>query len=208
MDSGAKVAIDVPAGPSEVLVRCSSPSPLFALLLITIRPQIIADKTADPVLIASDLLGQQEHGLDSQSVLVTIDCDDSYVQSVLEAVAQQAAALPRSEILRKSLSQSFILQTASIEQAFAFSNDYAPEHLLVYTENSSSTLDLIENAGSVFLGPWSPVACVDSFLFTPLLAVLTRAFLDQLRRLRLWYQPHPPHRWVRLALLAALDSVY
>ncbi|GAA5855834.1 hypothetical protein JCM8547_000378 [Rhodosporidiobolus lusitaniae] len=141
MDSGAKVAIDVPAGPSEVL--------------------IIADKTADPVLIASDLLGQQEHGLDSQSVLVTIDCDDSHVESVLAAVAEQAAALPRSEILRKSLSQSFILQTRSVEEAFAFSNDYAPEHLLVYTENSSSTLELIENAGSVFLGPWSPVACGD-----------------------------------------------
>ncbi|BGP14478.1 hypothetical protein JCM10213_004600 [Rhodosporidiobolus nylandii] len=141
MDSGAKVAIDVPAGPSEVL--------------------IIADKTADPVLVASDLLGQQEHGLDSQSVLLTIDCDDAYVDSVAAAVAEQAAALPRAEILRKSLSQSFILQTRSIEEAFEFSNDYAPEHLLVYTENSAATLELIENAGSVFLGPWSPVACGD-----------------------------------------------
>ncbi|GAA5821466.1 hypothetical protein JCM11251_004638 [Rhodosporidiobolus azoricus] len=141
MDFGAKVAIDVPAGPSEVLIIC--------------------DKTADPVLIASDLLGQQEHGLDSQSVLVTIDCDDSYVESVNAAVEAQAQALPRAEILRKSLSQSFILQTNSIEEAFEFSNDYAPEHLLVYTEKSAETLELIENAGSVFLGPWSPVACGD-----------------------------------------------
>ncbi|GAA6011396.1 hypothetical protein JCM10207_008325 [Rhodosporidiobolus poonsookiae] len=141
MDSGAKVAIDVPAGPSEVL--------------------IIADKTADPVLIASDLLGQQEHGLDSQSVLVTIDCDDAYVEAVNAAVEAQAKALPRAEILRKSLSQSFILQTRSIEEAFEFSNDYAPEHLLVYTEDSASTVERVENAGSVFLGPWSPVACGD-----------------------------------------------
>ncbi|GAA5974250.1 hypothetical protein JCM11641_003353 [Rhodosporidiobolus odoratus] len=141
MDSGAKVAIDVPAGPSEVLV--------------------IADKTADPVLVASDLLGQQEHGLDSQSVLVTIDCDDAYVEAINAAVEAQAQALPRAEILRKSLSQSFILKTRSIEEAFAFSNDYAPEHLLVYTEDSASTLELVENAGSVFLGPWSPVACGD-----------------------------------------------
>ncbi|GAA5998752.1 trifunctional histidinol dehydrogenase/phosphoribosyl-AMP cyclohydrolase/phosphoribosyl-ATP diphosphatase [Rhodotorula paludigena] len=141
MDSGAQVAIDVPAGPSEVLV--------------------IADKTADPALVASDLLGQQEHGLDSQSVLVTIDCDDSYVEAVNAAVAEQARALPRAEILRKSLSQSFILQTRSVEEAFAFSNDYAPEHLLLYLENASSTIELVENAGSVFVGPWSPVACGD-----------------------------------------------
>ncbi|GAA5907329.1 hypothetical protein JCM6882_002808 [Rhodosporidiobolus microsporus] len=141
MDSGARVAIDVPAGPSEVLIIC--------------------DQTADPVLIASDLLGQQEHGLDSQSVLVTIDCDDAYVESVNAAVEAQAQALPRAEILRKSLSQSFILQTRSIEEAFEFSNDYAPEHLLVYTEKAAETLELIENAGSVFLGPWSPVACGD-----------------------------------------------
>ncbi|GJN87164.1 hypothetical protein Rhopal_000109-T1 [Rhodotorula paludigena] len=127
MDSGAQVAIDVPAGPSEVLV--------------------IADKTADPALVASDLLGQQEHGLDSQSVLVTIDCDDSYVEAVNAAVAEQARALPRAEILRKSLSQSFILQTRSVEEAFAFSNDYAPEHLLLYLENASSTIELVENAG-------------------------------------------------------------
>ncbi|GAA6037276.1 hypothetical protein JCM8097_008658 [Rhodosporidiobolus ruineniae] len=141
MDSGAKVAIDVPAGPSEVL--------------------IIADKTADPVLVASDLLGQQEHGLDSQSVLVTIDCDASYVEAVNAAVEAQAQALPRAEILRQSLSGSFILQTRSIEEAFEFSNEYAPEHLLVYTENAGATLERIENAGSVFLGPWSPVACGD-----------------------------------------------
>ncbi|BGO98105.1 Histidine biosynthesis trifunctional protein [Rhodotorula toruloides] len=141
MDSGAKCAIDVPAGPSEVL--------------------IIADKTADPVLVASDLLGQQEHGLDSQSVLVTIDCDDSYVEAVNAAVEQQAQALPRAEILRKSLSQSFILQTRSVEEAFEFSNDYAPEHLLLYLKDAAKTVELVENAGSVFVGPWSPVACGD-----------------------------------------------
>ncbi|TNY20844.1 histidinol dehydrogenase [Rhodotorula diobovata] len=141
MDSGARVAIDVPAGPSEVLV--------------------IADKTADPALVASDLLGQQEHGLDSQSVLVTIDCDDAYVEAVNAAVAEQAQALPRAEILRKSLSQSFILQTKNVEEAFAFSNDYAPEHLLLYIEKAAESIELIENAGSVFVGPWSPVACGD-----------------------------------------------
>ncbi|GAA5862580.1 hypothetical protein JCM3774_001068 [Rhodotorula dairenensis] len=141
MDSGAKVAIDVPAGPSEVL--------------------IIADKSADPVLVASDLLGQQEHGLDSQSVLVTIDCDDTYVEAVNAAIEAQAQALPRAEILRKSLSQSFILQTRSREEAFAFSNDYAPEHLLLYIESAAEAVKDVENAGSVFVGPWSPVACGD-----------------------------------------------
>ncbi|GAA6018473.1 hypothetical protein JCM8202_001390 [Rhodotorula sphaerocarpa] len=141
MDSGAKVAIDVPAGPSEVL--------------------IIADKTADPVLVASDLLGQQEHGLDSQSVLVTIDCDDAYVESVNAAVEAQAQALPRAEILRKSLSQSFILKTRNVDEAFAFSNDYAPEHLLLYIEKAAQMVEKVENAGSVFVGPWSPVACGD-----------------------------------------------
>ncbi|GAA5886067.1 hypothetical protein JCM5296_007078 [Sporobolomyces johnsonii] len=141
MDSGAKVAIDVPAGPSEVL--------------------IIADKTADPALVASDLLGQQEHGLDSQSVLVAIDVDDSYVDAINTAVEQQAKILPRAEILRKSLSQSFILKVRSVDEAFEFSNDYAPEHLLLYLENASSTIDKVENAGSVFVGPWSPVACGD-----------------------------------------------
>ncbi|GAA5982242.1 hypothetical protein JCM5350_007709 [Sporobolomyces pararoseus] len=141
MDSGAKVAIDVPAGPSEVLIIC--------------------DKTADPALIASDLLGQQEHGLDSQSVLVAIDVDDQYVESISQAVEEQAKILPRAEILRKSLSQSFILKVKTVEEAFEFSNDYAPEHLLLYLQDAAKSIERVENAGSVFVGPWSPVACGD-----------------------------------------------
>ncbi|GAA6062636.1 hypothetical protein JCM10212_000298 [Sporobolomyces blumeae] len=141
MDSGAKVAIDVPAGPSEVLVIC--------------------DGTADPALIASDLLGQQEHGLDSQSVLVAIDVSDSYLESLATAIEEQAKILPRAEILRKSLSQSFILKVKDVDEAFEFSNDYAPEHLLLYLENAAETIEKVENAGSVFVGPWSPVACGD-----------------------------------------------
>lgn len=161
MDSGAKVAIDVPAGPSEVLVSTDplSDSPPFARRAECIScAQIIADKSADPVLVASDLLGQQEHGLDSQSVLVTIDCDDAYVEAVNAAVEAQAQALPRAEILRKSLSQSFLLQTRNRNEAFAFSNDYAPEHLLLYIEGAAQAVEQVENAGSVFVGPWSPVA--------------------------------------------------
>lgn len=91
-------------------------------------------------------------------MLVTIDCEDAYVEAVNAAVEAQAQALPRAEILRKSLSQSFILQTKSVEEAFAFSNDYAPEHLLLYVENAAQAVEKVENAGSVFVGPWSPVA--------------------------------------------------
>lgn len=119
------------------------------------------------MLVASDLLGQQEHGLDSQSVLVTIDCDDAYVESVNAAVEAQAQALPRAEILRKSLSQSFILKTRNVDEAFAFSNDYAPEHLLLYIEKAAQMVEKVENAGSVFVGPWSPVACVAFLPFPP-----------------------------------------
>jgi phosphoribosyl-ATP pyrophosphohydrolase/phosphoribosyl-AMP cyclohydrolase/histidinol dehydrogenase len=140
--------------------------------------QVIADKSADPVLVASDLLGQQEHGLDSQSVLVTIDCDDSYVEAVNAAVEQQAQALPRAEILRKSLSQSFILQTRSVEEAFEFSNDYAPEHLLLYLENAAKTVELVENAGSVFVGPWSPVACASPLFADTRASLTTTSFTD------------------------------
>jgi len=173
----------------------SSSSPPLRQLIRFVPLQVICDKTADPALVASDLLGQQEHGLDSQSVLVTIDCDDSYVEAVNAAVAEQAQALPRAEILRKSLSQSFILQTKSVDEAFAFSNDYAPEHLLLYIEDAAKSIELVENAGSVFVGPWSPVACVLAPLSLPLSAALaadtSRSPPAQMRRLRLRHQPHP-----------------
>jgi len=113
-------------------------------------------------LIASDLLGQQEHGLDSQSVLVAIDVSDEYIESVSRAVEEQAKILPRSEILKKSLSQSFILKVKDVEEAFEFSNDYAPEHLLLYLKDAAKTIERVENAGSVFVGPWSPVAYVSA----------------------------------------------
>lgn len=113
-------------------------------------------------MIASDLLGQQEHGLDSQSVLVAIDVSDEYIESVSRAVEEQAKILPRSEILKKSLSQSFILKVKDVEEAFEFSNDYAPEHLLLYLKDAAKTIERVENAGSVFVGPWSPVAYVSA----------------------------------------------
>ncbi len=132
-------AIDLPAGPSELL--------------------IIADKTANPVFVAADLLSQAEHGADSQVLLLA----DS--QALLAAVelelGTQLATLPRRDIAREALAESRLIQVEGLEQATEISNTYAPEHLIINVAQPRALLARIETAGSVFLGPWAPEAVGD-----------------------------------------------
>ena len=138
-NSEAMCAIDMPAGPSEVLV--------------------MADAGADPTHVAADLLSQAEHGPDSQVVLVvTPDVD---LEAITSAVATQAAALPRSEITAKALSHSYAVVVKDLAAACAFSNEYAPEHLIVNVENAESLLCDLDNAGSIFLGRYTPESVGD-----------------------------------------------
>ena len=137
----ALVSIDMPAGPSEVL--------------------IIADEKADPAFVASDLLSQAEHGADSQSVLVGVDLSDSAIRAIQEQVIEQANRLPRVDILRKSIAHSYIYNCSTLSAAIDLTNAYAPEHLIVYTTDAERDVDRITNAGSIFVGPYAPVACGD-----------------------------------------------
>ena len=132
-------AIDLPAGPSEVLVIC--------------------DANADPGFVAADLLAQAEHGADSQVLLVSDHA--STVESVIDALGDQLAALPRADIARASLEHARFIVAESLRQAFAISNDYAPEHLIVNVASPRRWLENIANAGSVFLGAWSPESVGD-----------------------------------------------
>jgi histidinol dehydrogenase len=132
-------AIDMPAGPSEVMV--------------------IADEYAQPDFIAADLLSQAEHGPDSQVVLVTPSSD--IAKKVVSEVAEQLKKLSRSNIAEKALESSLIIISESLSQAVAISNVYGPEHLIIQTESPRELLGSIESAGSVFLGKWSPESAGD-----------------------------------------------
>ncbi|KAL4458153.1 hypothetical protein ABPG75_013018 [Micractinium tetrahymenae] len=138
-NSEAMVAIDMPAGPSEVMV--------------------IADTGADPVHIAIDLLSQAEHGPDSQAVLVALPGVD--VEAVQREVERQCDLLPRAETTRRALAHSSIVQVGSKEEAAALSNKYAPEHLIVNCADAESWLPLLQHAGSVFLGRFTPESVGD-----------------------------------------------
>jgi histidinol dehydrogenase len=138
-NSEAMVSIDMPAGPSEVL--------------------IIADKSADPAFIASDLLSQAEHGSDSQSVLVITE--DADIQSITKEVELQLNKLPRKEFAKNALEKSFILIVESSDEAMKFSNRYAPEHLIINTADAEDLAEKVVNAGSVFIGPWTPESMGD-----------------------------------------------
>ncbi|CCG80733.1 Histidine biosynthesis trifunctional protein [Taphrina deformans PYCC 5710] len=140
-DAEALVSIDMPAGPSEVL--------------------IIADSESDPAFVASDLLSQAEHGADSQSILVGANLKPTEIDAIKSEVVKQALALPRCEILKKSIAHSYVFNAANLDAAIEFSNAYAPEHLIVYTANSAKDAKKITNAGSIFVGAYSPVACGD-----------------------------------------------
>jgi len=132
-------AIDMPAGPSEVLV--------------------IADAGANPAFVAADLLSQAEHGPDSQ-VLLLCD-DDALLDAVGEELAVQLAQLPRADIARRALQSSCAIRVASTEQALEISNRYAPEHLILALRDARAALPLVTAAGSVFLGDWAPEALGD-----------------------------------------------
>lgn len=134
-----QVAIDMPAGPSEVL--------------------IIADKDTNPTYVASDLLAQAEHGIDSQAVLVSTSKD--LIDKVNQELSQQLVDLPRAEIARKALENSYAILTENTEEAMNFSNLYAPEHLIINIEDYQPLIPKTLNAGSVFLGPLSPESVGD-----------------------------------------------
>lgn len=141
MDSSAGVGIDMPAGPSEVLV--------------------IADKTAVPAFVAADLLSQAEHGPDSQVVLLAIDLSEQRIAEIEDEINAQALALPRVDIIRISISKSLIVQCSTLDEAMSFSNDYAPEHLILHLHSARDVLPQVRNAGSVFVGAFSPESCGD-----------------------------------------------
>ncbi|MFN3752884.1 histidinol dehydrogenase [Flavobacterium sp.] len=127
------LAIDLPAGPSELLV--------------------IADDTCDAEFVASDLLSQAEHGGDSQVILVTNS--EEIVAKVATAIEKQKAILPRQSVVEKALENSRAIVFDTIQQGIAFSNFYAPEHLILAIEEAENRISFIENAGSVFIGNYS-----------------------------------------------------
>ena len=136
---GEGAAIDMPAGPSEVLV--------------------IADAGANPAFVAADLLSQAEHGADSQVLLLSDD--DDLLTAVEHALQAQLADLPRAGIARRALAASRAIRVAAIADAFDISNAYAPEHLILALRQPRAWLHRVEAAGSVFLGDWTPEALGD-----------------------------------------------
>lgn len=133
------VAIDMPAGPSEV--------------------EVLADATANPVFVAADLLSQAEHGVDSQAILITTS--EQLLEEVQQEVERQLAALPRKEIAAESLVNSKLILVKSMAEAIEMTNAYAPEHLIIETNDYMEISEQIINAGSVFLGSLSPESAGD-----------------------------------------------
>lgn len=117
---------------------------------------MIADHTSNPVFVASDLLSQAEHGTDSQVVLLAIDLSAKQLEDIEHQVDVQAKALPRVDIIREAIKKSLIVTVKTQEEAIKFSNDYAPEHLILHLEDAPGAVKEIENAGSIFVGPFSP----------------------------------------------------
>ncbi|WP_305407704.1 histidinol dehydrogenase [Photobacterium leiognathi] len=132
-------AVDMPAGPSEVLV--------------------IADSSADPDFIAADLLSQAEHGPDSQVILVTPD--PVIADKTADAIQRQLAELSRADIAKEALGSSLLIVAETLPQCIAISNNYGPEHLIVQTRTPRDLVPLLDNAGSIFLGNWSPESVGD-----------------------------------------------
>jgi histidinol dehydrogenase len=139
VQSLAGTAIDMPAGPSEVLV--------------------LADETANPSYVASDLLAQAEHGADSQSILVATSRE--IITNILKELEVQLDELPRKEVTAKAIGNSYAVQVDNLRQGMEFSNVYAPEHLILATDNFEQLIPLISNAGSVFLGNLTPESAGD-----------------------------------------------
>lgn len=139
IQSTTNTAIDMPAGPSEVLV--------------------IADDTANPVFVAADLLAQAEHGVDSQAVLVSSSSE--ILEETLIQLKKQLEVLPRKDIAAKAIENSYAILVADIREAMNFSNEYAPEHLILATDNWERITGNITNAGSVFAGNLTPESAGD-----------------------------------------------
>ncbi|MDD3266672.1 MAG: histidinol dehydrogenase [Burkholderiales bacterium] len=132
-------AMDMPAGPSEVLV--------------------IADENANPIFVASDLLAQAEHDIAAQVILVTTS--EKLILDVQKEVERQTAYLSRKEIIVQALSKSAIILAHDIDEAFAISNQYAPEHLILQIDDADKLLNKVMNAGSIFVGAWTPESVGD-----------------------------------------------
>ncbi len=133
------VAIDMPAGPSEV--------------------EVIADETANPVLVASDLLSQAEHGVDSQAILVTTS--EAQAEACIKEVERQVKLLPRCEIAEKSLANSKVFVMKDMNEVISITNEYAPEHLIISAKDYRNIAEQINNAGSIFLGYWTSESAGD-----------------------------------------------
>ena len=134
-----EVAIDMPAGPSEV--------------------EVIADGNAHPEFIAADFLSQAEHGVDSQALLLTTE--ENIVPPVVEAIQKQLEALPRRDITEKALAHSRIIVLKDWAEVIDFTNLYAPEHLIIQTDNYQTLAEQVQNAGSIFMGPYTPESAGD-----------------------------------------------
>ena len=131
--------IDMPSGPSEVL--------------------IIADEFANPAYVASDLLAQAEHGADSQVILLTSSA--KLANETVKEISEQIKVLPRKELAKQSINSSFIMIVPTINEAIKLSNNYAPEHLILNLKNAEKYVSQITNAGSVFIGAFSPESVGD-----------------------------------------------
>ncbi|KAH7155480.1 histidinol dehydrogenase-domain-containing protein [Dactylonectria estremocensis] len=140
-DTNAGCGIDMPAGPSEVLV--------------------IADEDANPAFVASDLLSQAEHGVDSQVILLAVGLNEEQLQAIEDEVHNQAMALPRVDIVRGSIAHSVTVLVKDIDEAMRISNEYAPEHLILQVNDAVKVVDQVMNAGSVFVGQWTPESVGD-----------------------------------------------
>ena len=137
--SRSAVAIDMPAGPSEVM--------------------IIADQDADAEFVASDFLSQAEHGPDSQSILLTTS--ESLAERLPGVIDDSLNRLPRREMMLRSLSHSHVIVLRDYDEIMRFANEYAPEHLIINTADAERLAECVENAGSVFIGPYSPESAGD-----------------------------------------------
>lgn len=134
-----EVAIDMPAGPSEV--------------------EVLADSSANPAFVAADLLSQAEHGVDSQVMLVTTSRE--LIEDVLKELEDQKTFLKRQEMVEKALENSCVVLLNDMDEAIELTNRYAPEHLIIQTADYSAIGERVINAGSVFLGPFSPESAGD-----------------------------------------------
>ncbi len=137
--SQRNAAIDMPAGPSEV--------------------EVIADEKANPAFVAADLLSQAEHGRDSQVLFITTS--DDLISKVQKEIEKQIKVLPRYQIANASLENSKLILLHDDNEIIEMTNLYAPEHLIIQTQNASELAERVVNAGSVFIGPWSPESAGD-----------------------------------------------